>query len=339
MPLPAGAGGWFALYAAISALSTWGARRYALHRDLLDHPGERRSHRVATPRGGGIGVVFVLLAALATLGIEDPGELRTILPAAIGLLCVAGIGWLDDHRPLSPWSRLLVHAFAAALLALAAWLAGGSPLSVVTAFVLAMVLANIWNFMDGIDGIAALQALVVAFAAMLLFAHAQAAWIAMALAAGCVGFLPFNFPRARIFLGDVGSGAIGYALAIIATMAMTAPDIRPGSTWVLLLVPCAFLVDAALTLGRRIVASERWWTPHVGHAYQRWANALQRHWPVSVAYTLWAGAGAVLALLLRDQGLSFIMCAGITWYVGAGIFWLVIQLRAHKVAKDAVERR
>src|SRR5690606_36449123 len=151
-----------------------------------------------------------------------PRQAVALTAAGIGLLLVAGIGWLDDHRPLSPWSRLAVHALTAGLLAGVAWHASGQPAVSIVAFALAMALVNIWNFMDGIDGIAATQALVVACACALPGSDPLVRCLARALAAACLGFLPLNLLRARIFLGDVGSGALGYALALVMALAIGA---------------------------------------------------------------------------------------------------------------------
>src|SRR5690606_27596615 len=252
-----------------------------------------------------------MLVAMGLLVFEDRGQAVAMALSLAGLLLVAGIGWLDDHRPLSPWSRLAVHAVAACLLGVVAIGIDGRIASALSAFVLAMVLVNIWNFMDGIDGIAALQALVVAGACALLAGDPASRWLALALAAACLGFLPLNLPRARIFLGDVGSGALGYVLALVVILG--AADGGGGasspSAWILLLLPpSAFLVDAALTLSARILRGERWWTPHVAHAYQRWAKALGRHLPVTFAYAAWAAAGALLARGIHGLSDAFIMC-------------------------------
>lgn len=327
MPAIPDATAWLVLLACVSLAGTLVAYRYALWRDLLDHPGERRSHFVATPRGGGIGIVIALLAAMGLLAFRDHAQAIDMALAAAGLLLVAGIGWLDDHRPLTPWSRLAVHAIASGLLAVIAFRSGGQVLPALFAFALAMVLVNIWNFMDGIDGIASLQALVVAVACALLASDASARWLSLALGAACVGFLPMNLLRARIFLGDVGSGALGYLLALTMMLAATGKDGGTlPSTWGLLLLPAsAFFLDAALTLGARIVRGERWWTPHVGHAYQRWARMLGSHWPVTFAYATWAIAGCVLALANQDAAGASIMYVGSAWYLGGGILWLWFQ--------------
>lgn len=327
--------GWLLACFGIALGGALVARRYALWRDLVDHPGERRSHSVATPRGGGIGIVLALFVAIAVAASRFPQQAIALMVAGIGLLLVAGIGWLDDHRPLSPWSRLAVHALAAALLAGMAWHASGQLTVSLAAFVLAMVLVNIWNFMDGIDGIAVTQALIVACACALFSPDPLARWLALALAAACLGFLPLNLANARIFLGDVGSGALGYALALVMALTIgaasgTGPAPRVSAWLLILLPPSAFLLDASLTLLTRIVRRERWWTAHVGHAYQRWSRRIGRHWPVMLAYAAWAIAGTVLALLLRDRPVALMMSAGIAWYLGGGSLWLWLQSRCNK---------
>ncbi|MDN5780823.1 MAG: lipopolysaccharide biosynthesis protein, partial [Luteimonas sp.] len=174
---------------------------------------------------------------------------------------------------------------------------------------------------------ASLQALVVAGACALLARDPASRWLSLALGAACLGFLPMNLPRARIFLGDVGSGALGYTLALaIVLVATGAGRATTLSTWVLLLLPAsAFLLDAALTLAARIVRGERWWTPHVGHAYQRWARSTGSHWPVTLAYAAWAIVGSVLAWMSLGWPEASIMAAGSAWYLGGGVLWLWFQ--------------
>lgn len=334
--LPAGVA-WLALWFGIGLAGTLAARRYALSRDLLDHPGERRSHAVATPRGGGIGIVAAVLVAMAAAALLGRAQPLSMALAGVGLALVAGIGWIDDHRPLTPWSRLAVHAVAASLLALVAYRESGLVPVAAMAFVLAMALANVWNFMDGIDGIAALQALVVGCAFASLAPGGAAAWLGLAVAAACAGFLPLNLVRARIFLGDVGSGALGYSLALVMVLAAAESTPDSAATWVLLLLPpAAFVVDTSLTLASRIVRGEQWWTAHVGHGYQRWARRLGRHWPVTAAYAAWAVAGSAIAASLGGRPLAFIMGGGIAWYLGGGIAWL--WLRSLHVGKDSQGR-
>ena len=318
MNLPTGLAGWLALHFALTLAGTWLARRYALGRRLLDEPGERRSHSEPTPRGGGVAIVLALLVAMAALAARVPQWVPLLGLVGAGLILVAATGWIDDHRPLSPWLRLAVHALSAALLALACIVAGAGVAQALAGFALALVLVNVWNFMDGIDGLAASQAALAAAAFALASPAAGIAWwLGWALCAACLGFLPFNFPRARIFLGDVGSGALGYVLAVLATLASRG---EAGRAWVLLPLS-AFLVDAALTLGTRIVRGERWWTPHVQHLYQRLARRWRGHRKVTCVYAAWTLAAIGLTWSVRSSGPTFIMCAVCAWYlVGVGIW-------------------
>lgn len=311
---------WIALHALLAAGGTWLARRYALSRRLVDQPGERRSHASATPRGGGIAIVAALLVALCTLAWRLPMAVPQLAAFALGLLLVAGVGWIDDHRPLSPWLRLAVHAIAAALLALACVVAGTSLATALLGAALALVLVNVWNFMDGIDGIATSQALLVSAAIAAATGGTAVSWLALALAAACAGFLPFNFPRARIFMGDVGSGALGYALAGLVAMAGPASP----AAWAWLALPLsAFAIDATLTLATRIVRGERWWTPHVGHLYQRLARAWGGHRGVTAVYAAWTLGALLLMWIVRTQHAPGIMAAFTAWYLAGTVAWCV----------------
>lgn len=312
-----GLGGWLALHLLLAIAGTWLARRYALARQLVDQPGERRSHAVATPRGGGIAIVLAAFVALVALMARAPMWVPQLALVSVGLLAIALVGWTDDHRPLSPWLRLGVHAVASTLLAVAVVAGGGGPLQAGFAFALALGLVNVWNFMDGIDGLAASQAMLAAACLALASGSGLAWWLGWAVAAACAGFLPYNFPRARIFLGDVGSGALGYLLAVIIAFGFEA---APRQAWILLpLSP--FLLDAALTLGARMVRGERWWTPHVQHLYQRLARGWQGHPRVTVAYAAYLVLAAVLMWWVRLRDPTTIMSAVCGWYLlGAGIW-------------------
>ncbi len=324
MPLVA----WLALHFAIGLFGTYFARRYAIGARLLDEPGERRSHLNATPRGGGVAIVVALLVATGWLIAGDPSHAAVqqqmwLASFAGGLVLVAAIGAIDDHRPLSPWLRLAVHALASMLLAWGCFAAYGDPWLALAAFVLSVGLTNVWNFMDGIDGLAASQAALVAAGAA-LFLEGPMQWVAWALLAACCGFLPMNFPRARIFLGDVGSGALGFAVAALSIDIAAAG--RPG--WPLSLLPLsAFLVDAALTLGGRMLRGERWWTPHVTHAYQVWANRVGRHLPVTSAYAAWTAISLVLWWWGHHRGAAFITILLFGWYTLSLLAWRGLRRR------------
>ena len=320
--------GWVALFFAISLVGTWLARGYALRNHLLDHPGERRSHDVATPRGGGIAIVAALLVAIGCLILRDPGHAPLLSAIGLGLATVAGIGWADDHQPLSSWLRLAVQGVAAMLLACGILHEGGSAWAVVSAFVAAMVLVNVWNFMDGIDALAASQALVVALGYGVLAGQGALALLAFALAAACLGFLPHNVPKARIFLGDVGSGALGYALAALGGWLA----LRDWARAPLLLLPLsAFLIDASLTLLARMVQRQHWWLPHTQHAYQCWARRIQRHGMVTLAYAGWTVAATIFMLATSSASPAFIMSALLATSLGGWLAWAWLRRDSRRI--------
>ena len=316
---------WLALLALalVSAVLTWLARRYALRRQLLDHPGERRSHHVATPRGGGIAIVVTALVGLAAGALLYPAAAAHLAIFAAGLMLVAGIGWWDDHRPLPAMRRLLVHMLASVLLAGLVWQATGNALQAVLLFLVATALVNLWNFMDGINGIASGYALVgaLSLAAVMPMPFAL---LAVVVAAGCLGFLPFNFPRARIFMGDVGSGALGYLMAALAGLASVVTSIH----WLALLIPLsAFIVDAGFTLSSRMLSGQRWMEPHTQHVYQRAVKAGWSHTQVTGVYILLGLVGAaVLALSVR---LAPLQQAGLAlaWGGLLACLWAVMRVR------------
>ncbi|TXH65104.1 MAG: glycosyltransferase family 4 protein [Lysobacteraceae bacterium] len=324
---------WFGLFLIVSALGTWLARHYALQRRMLDQPGERRSHTVATPRGGGISIAIALLIALCTLIVRMPSTFVTMSLAALGLVLVAGIGWIDDHRPLSVIPKLSVHILASLSLSAGIVLGGGSLGCGLVVFISGLVLINIWNFMDGIDGLAASQAGLAAVFFLLFAGAGNVVHLGLALVAAICGFLPFNLPTAKIFLGDVGSGALGYALALMAGLAM---ERMPVEIWPLLLLPLsAFLLDAGLTLLSRMLRGERWWTPHVEHAYQRWARRSRSHGRVTMAYAVWtmmAMAGGGLFGGNDSRGNAMLVLA---WFGIGGASWYWLRSRPDSGHSDS----
>lgn len=282
-----------------SALVTRASISYAHRRQMLDLPGQRRSHRLPTPRGGGIGIVLAVILGLAGMfalgatGREFAASMALI--ASIGL--VALVGSVDDHRGLSAGIRLVAHGLAAALLAwpilgLLPDLIGTSAWPWVVAGLLVGGVAAIWsinlhNFMDGIDGLLASQALFV-FAALALIcleagriAEAQAIGL---LAAATLGFLPFNFPQARVFMGDVGSGVLGLLIAVASGWLIGA---LPAGLECSLIASSAFVVDSTATLLSRMFSGRRWYSAHREHLYQWLVRSGFTHVRVTLLYIGW----------------------------------------------------
>ena len=281
----------------LSVLASWAALRYARWRRLLDLPGRRRSHAGVIPRGGGAAIVLTLLLGLPWLGWGGQGVLAAAF--AVALLAVAGIGWMDDHRPLSARMRLAVHMAAAVLCTLALPLAvaeGALWLQAVLLLIGVFWLSgciNAWNFMDGSNGMVTIQCGWLGLALAGVFVQIAGdgqlmAWpwalLSLLLASACSGFLPFNFPRATIFLGDVGSGALGLVCGVLLWAAW---GLSPSWFWCLLLLPSALLVDAGLTLAWRILCGRRWYTAHREHLYQWLIRAGASHAQVALMYLGW----------------------------------------------------
>jgi Fuc2NAc and GlcNAc transferase len=269
----------------LSALLTGLARRLAVSRGVLDVPNARSSHAAPTPRGGGAAIVLSVVAAWIALGLMGVVQTRIVIALSGGGIAIAAVGLLDDKFRLSARVRLTVH-FAGAFWALF-WLNGLAPMQVGEHIIvlgrvgyllgaLGIVWTlNLFNFMDGIDGIAASEAIFVVCGGILLApvndgGHWHPA-IGLAFVAACCGFLLWNWPPARIFMGDVGSGFLGYVIAVLAVIEAHESSL---ALLVWLILGGVFFVDATVTLARRLLRGERLYEAHRTHAYQ----CLVRRW-------------------------------------------------------------
>jgi UDP-N-acetylmuramyl pentapeptide phosphotransferase/UDP-N-acetylglucosamine-1-phosphate transferase len=227
------------------------------------------------------------------------------VPAFAAFALVAAVGALDDirHRPVL--LRLLAHLAAAAMLVIPLsleWYATALSWPVVAAVVIALIWSiNLHNFMDGIDGILTLQALWswLTYAALFaLAAQPASALFALLLAAAAAGFLPMNWPRARVFLGDGASGFIGLSIGWLALYgAIRGAVSLPES----LIIASAFLVDSSATLLRRVLRGERVWEAHRDHLYQHLLRGGRSHASVGGWYMLWNLLVALPALLVARE--------------------------------------
>jgi Fuc2NAc and GlcNAc transferase len=269
--------------ALVSAIMTWSVRHYALSSGLLDKPNSRSSHAQPTPRGGGLAIVATTLVGTWLITARGGLEISAAAAICLGGLGVALVGYLDDRRGLSPLFRMMVHILATVS---ALWMLDWShdlgamfPLlhgSIAVAIIaLAVVWSiNLYNFMDGIDGLAASQATFVA-AASALFAlissdHTIAALLLLSAGAS-LGFLFWNRPPAKIFMGDVGSGFLGFWLAALALLLDLENSVN---IWTSVALSSVFVSDATTTLLRRAFRGQRWYEAHRSHAYQH----LARRW-------------------------------------------------------------
>ena len=255
---------------------------------VLDRPNERSSHAAPTPRGGGIAVVAAILVAwLALIGAGAVAPRLIVI--CVSALLLAAVSWLDDLTDLSPAGRLLAQLVAVGLGMLAVvpegpvfqgWLL--PALDAVAAVLLWMWFVNLFNFMDGIDGLAGSEAAAIAIG-LVLFAGIGVgrdpglAALAAAAGAAALGFLVWNWAPARIFLGDVGSVPLGYLLGFL--LLQTAGR---GGWKIALILPLYFLADATITLGRRLARREPVWQAHRQHFYQRAAQRGLGHAEIAI---------------------------------------------------------
>ena len=310
--------------AGASGVLTGLVRAYALRSALLDVPNERSLHRSPTPRGGGLAIVVVTTAGLAILAAVGaiPASLAWVV--GVGGALVAAVGWLDDRRGVGAPARALVHTVAAV------WAVGwiwGEPTPPAILGALALVWAiNLYNFMDGIDGLAAGEAVSVGLIGGGLLVAAGDPGLATAaflVAAAAAGFLGWNWAPARIFMGDVGSGFLGYAFGALALLSHRAGALSL-TLWMVVLG--VFLFDATLTLLRRIARGERWYQAHRSHAYQRLVQAGSSHGRVA-ALVIVVNLGLGLLVWLAQSGRASDGAVALAGIVVLTVLYLAIERR------------
>ena len=326
---------------AISFVLTHLVRKTAIKRNKFDIPNERSSHQNPTPRGGGVAVVaafvFGLLALLIRGDIASESFYAIVLP---GIL-VAAIGYLDDLGRVTAARLRLIGHFVAAVIAVYI-LDGLPPMPVfaetldiglvgnIIAVLFLVWMLNLFNFMDGIDSITGVEALTscLILTIFLINKSETELWqVSALLCAAVIGFLYFNWPPARIFLGDIGSGFIGFT---IGTISLVIARSQPLITWAVIILLGVFIVDATVTLIRRLIDKQRISTAHRSHAFQHLANSADRHLKVSLSIAavniFWL---TPIAWLVVDQRILPIIGV-VTAYIP--LLVLVIYFKAGKTA-------
>lgn len=306
-------------------------RRYAIRHRVLDIPNPRSSHDLPTPRGGGIVIVgATLLSLVAAAAMGWTGLSPAILAYLAGGTLIAAVGWLDDVRSVSSGVRLLAQFAAAALLLFGAgwWQEASLPAvgrvalgwaGIPLALLWIVGMTNAYNFMDGIDGIAGGQALVAGTAwAIIGFAVSapEATAIGFGVAASSAAFLLHNWSPARIFMGDSGSGFLGFtfaALPFVLSARLGMDDLRLRLPIAAVLLVWPFVFDALYTVCRRLIRGEHVLLAHRSHLYQRLVLAGVSHETVAILYSGLALTGALLggAWLLRRPGSDLAAAAGV----------------------------
>lgn len=310
---------------------------------ILDHPNERSLHQTPVPRTGGLAILTGLAAAL--LGLLWLGRLPSGMSWPLsGAALVALISFCDDRAGVGVVPRFAAHGLAATIA-----LAGGLVLESLDLSVWSWVwpvgvgmlfsalfvvwMTNLYNFMDGMDGFAGGMGLI-GFCFLGLFGwlagNVGFGLVCFSTALACAGFLVFNFPPARIFMGDTGASTLGFLAAVLILFA----DIRGlFPFWAGALVFSPFIVDATVTLSRRLLAGEKFWQAHRGHYYQR---LVQLGWghrkTVLVEYVVMLAAGCSALILLHARQTALPLLGLAAW---AGLYLAlavaVQRLEQHKI--------
>lgn len=339
------------LYALLTAMVLgWPAHLVLRSMGVIDKPNARSSHLKPTVRGGGVSIIATILGAigLRLSGVTGQGggvtSLATIA-AAVAVLSV--VSFCDDLRSVGARVRFSCHAMAAVSVLVVLGMpatgtadsANGAVINIALAVVGFLWIAgytNAFNFMDGINGLAAGQAVVtglatsgLALAAGLPVQH-PVVWLALVVAGAAAGFLPHNFPRARMFMGDVSSAPLGFLLATLGWWLAC-----EAGWWLLLpvgLLHANFVLDTGITLARRVLRGERWYEAHREHFYQRLVRSGRSHsfvtgWELGLQLV---AAAAVMVATLTGAGGWLVASAVLTVSV-----WLMFFLKAEKIFRDA----
>lgn len=260
-------------------------RRYAIKTGIIDTPNLRSSHTIPTPRGGGIAIVIshgLLLAYAISTNIIS---LQAAMPIIFGGSIVAITGFLDDYKSLSSRTRFFLHLCASILalaltpqlptLSVGPYEVSITGIGLLIGAITLTWLINLYNFMDGIDGIATTEAISVLFAAtVILTTHNINSDLLILLTSPLLGFLILNAPPAKVFMGDGGSGYLGIC---IGTIAIYISSETPMNLWCWVILLGVFIVDSSWTLITRIATGQNWHKPHKSHGYQILSRKLKSH--------------------------------------------------------------
>lgn len=281
----------FLIFFVLAFGFTYFMRAYALKKNIIDNPNERSSHSVPTPRGGGVAVVCSYLLALAILMYSQQLTLHIGFTLIAAGFVIALLGFLDDHGHINSMLRLVIHFLVAIGVVIS--LDGFSEVAVFNGLQLGFItniiavlflvwLLNLYNFMDGINGIASVEAIttVVSMALLYLLLHTSLNSDILWLLAACVfGFLLWNFPKAKIFMGDACSGFLGLTLGILALIALK-ENLALFCAWIICLG--VFVVDATYTLIKRVLNGYKMYDAHRSHSYQILSRRWGSHTPVTL---------------------------------------------------------
>lgn len=266
-------------------------RVYALKKNIIDNPNERSSHSIPTPRGGGVAVVVSYILGVILLIYLDYLSQQIGLTLIVSGFIIALLGFFDDHGHINSMFRLAIHFMVA--IGVVVSLGGFSEVKIFNNFLLGFSaniiavlflvwLLNLYNFMDGINGIASVEAITTLMSMAVIYfifniqLNIEILWL---LSACAFGFLLWNFPKAKIFMGDACSGFLGLTLGILALIALK-ENLALFCAWIICLG--VFIVDATFTLVRRVSSGYKMYDAHRSHSYQILSRKWNSHTPVTL---------------------------------------------------------
>ncbi|MBI5935354.1 MAG: glycosyltransferase family 4 protein [Chloroflexi bacterium] len=331
------------IFIALTILAYLGVawiRRVAIQRAILDHPNERSSHSIPTPRGGGLAIVVLTILIIIAWNFAYAFTHKSVAFCISGVL-LAYVGWRDDVRSLSPRVRFMIQfvAIAIAMLGMGWFRAVTIPVfgvwnlgwvGIPITFIWILGLINAYNFMDGIDGIAGGVAFVAALGWIVLTSSFGGSgfvgrenpftfWLALSVAATSLGFLGHNWPPARIFMGDVGSTFLGFTFAVLP---LTAGHRGGDALMFGTAIMWTFIMDAGLTFLRRLARRENVFAAHRTHLYQRLVVGGVKVATVSALFALLTLLGAGLSLA---WGRGFHSVGSLILF-GLPVIWIILSI-------------
>ena len=280
----------------LSAILTKYILTYSLSHNLIDNPGERSSHLKPTPRGGGLSISIIILFTVVLCAVLKIMAFRDASALLFGGVLISLVGWIDDHKDISAAWRGFLYFIAACLAMII--LGGFNNIKIGTTTIqlgyigsiLAIIgitwLTNLYNFMDGTDGLASLQAITASCVAGLMFWSNEEygmAIVCLSVTSACAGFLVWNWPPAKIFMGDVGSCMLGFTFGICAVIGEKTESVYLY-LWISLL--SVFIMDATLTLIKRIITGEKWYIAHRTHGYQKLIQLGMSHSDLAISFII-----------------------------------------------------
>lgn len=332
----------FLLLTIVSYVSVAYIRRLAVQHQILDHPNERSSHSIPMPRGGGLAIVFLVLAV--SLWVANQIELnRSVLYVVLSAI-LAMVGWRDDLFSLSPNYRFLVQGLVAtiSILGMGYFRVVRIPLlgeldlgavGIVITFLWIIGMINAYNFMDGIDGMAGGVAVAAGLGWMILSSNVHSPfvfWVALSIAAASLGFLGHNWPPAKIFMGDVASTFLGYSFAVLPLLSA---DQSGDALTVGTLLMWIVIMDTFMTFLRRLIRGENVFSGHRSFLFHQLVLGGYKHGTISALYIFLTFLGGLLTYEWShgDRVAPFLI------FLGLPLIWILLSLHAARFSSTRAQ--